>query len=495
MRFTSSTRLLAGCVLVLGWGMVAPLRAQERDDLRRVLEQDVQLRSHAREQQLLAEGGEGTRPTITVDGQTYTVEHTANDVGQALYLSLQHQQWAAAQHFLTEYLTLDDRDPLLVHYAQGGLARVAGHYAEAAASYRALLETQPDFLPARLELARVLFEDQQDREADAMFAAIEAGIDAGDERTEGVRRSVQTYRQALDNRAAWKGSLALGPTWSDNINRTSASRTCLFADGNGTCFIERQLPAAIRAQGLDYDASLERRWVLPGHHGLYLRGLVYGQAFRDHAGYNEANLNAQAGYSWRSGRHTIALAPSFDYQALGNRALFGAWGAHGEWSWTVSPRQLLKLEADWKLPRYRRIAYANQYDGNSRALYATWFQGLGPRWTLFGGLDVLDSNAREPTNAYRQYGVRLGAVRQWQGISATVFTALRHRDYDAYSPLLEAIRRDDEQSWIAVLKAERFALAGLVPSVTLRYNQVDSSVGWLYGYDRSQVSLKLERPF
>ncbi|WP_411851126.1 surface lipoprotein assembly modifier [Stenotrophomonas sp. LGBM10] len=493
MPLVASTRRWAGCVCVLG--LALPLHAQERDDMRRVLEQGAQLRSHAREQQLLAEDGQGARPVVTIDGQTYTVQRTANDVGQALYLALQHQQWAAAQRFLAEYLTLEDRDPLLVYYAQGALARVAGRYAAAADAYRALLAAQPGFLPARLELARVLFEDQQDREAATRFAAIETDLDGDDPRTDGVRRSVQRYRQALRDRATWTGAVAAGPTWSDNINRTSASRTCLLADGSGTCFIERQLPAAIAANGLDYDASLERRWALRGHHGAYARGLVYGQAFDDHAAYNEFNLAVQAGYSWRSGRHSAALAPSFDYQALGNSALFGAAGLHGEWSWTVSPRQLLKLEADWKVPRYRRTAYAEQYDGRSAAVYATWYQGLGARWTVFGGVDLLDSDAREASNGYRQYGVRLGAVRQWNGVSATVFTALRHRDYDAYSPLLAATRRDDEQGWIGVLKAERFAVAGLVPSLTLRYNQVDSSVGWLYGYDRTLVSLKLERAF
>ena len=154
----------------------ADVRAQQ-DDLRRVLEQGSELRHQQQDQQRLRQA-ESERPTITIDGQTLRVERTVDDLGQALYLSLQHQQWGAAQRFLDEYIELPGHDPLLRHYAQGGLARVAGNHRRAANEYEALLAAQPDFLPARLELARVYAEDQRDRDAVALFTAIAGGINA-----------------------------------------------------------------------------------------------------------------------------------------------------------------------------------------------------------------------------------------------------------------------------------------------------------------------------
>jgi len=73
--------------------------------------------------------------------------------------------------------------------------------------------------------------------------------------------------------------------------------------------------------------------------------------------------------------------------------------------------------------------------------------------------------------------------------------SLRRRDYDAWSPLLEARRQDDEQNLIAIVRSERLAVAGLVPSLGLRYARIDSNVGWLYSHDRSLLSLKWERAF
>lgn len=485
------TLLLAGWLLPIASG-----HAQEQDDTRRLLDQRIDQRAQARERELLKDELDADRPALTIDGQRYTIGHNIDDVGRALYLALQRRQWDLAAHFLAEYLTLPDRDPLLVHYAQGGLARMHGDHADAAREYRALLALQPDFMPAQLELARTLFEDQQDREAGALFARIDATIDATDPKTEGVRATIRSFHQALAQRGRWTGSLAAGPTWTDNANRTSASRVCLLLLLSGDCLIERRLPDAVNATGVDYDASLNRRHALRGHHGLYLRALAFGQAYQGNSAYNELNSTVQAGYSYRSARHTVALAPSFDYYALGNSALFGAPGMHGEWSWTPGRNAMLKLEADWKDQRYRRQDYAANLNGVQRSLSATYFRSLGERWMVFAGLDTLDSNTRERSNSYRSNGARIGAAVQWpQGFSHTLFASYRRRSHDLYNPLLGVRRNDDERNYTLVIKANRFALAGFTPVLTLRHNIVSSNVDWLYSYDRSTASLKLERSF
>jgi len=485
---------LATLTTCLLWWAAAPwATAQSQDDTRRLLEQRDQRQAMERERALVQEPAAGERPTIVIDGTSYVVAPTANDVGRALYLSLQNRQWPAVQRFLTEYLTLPERDPLLVHYAQGAVARNRGHYGDAEREYRALLALQPDFLPGRLELARVLFEDQQDREAEQAFAAIAASIDAGDPRTEGVRNTIAGFRQALADRRDWNGTVALGPAWSDNVNRTSASSTCLLPL-EGRCYFSRSTPEAIVAFGTDYDASAERRLPLRGHHGLYLRSLLFGQRYRDNSAYNELTALTQAGYSYRSGRQGLALAPSFDYYVLGNRALYGAWGLHAEWSCTLSPRSLLKLEGDWKDMRYRRRAYAASYDAIVRSASATYFRSLDARWTVFAGIDASDNAAVQDAEAYLQRGVRVGGSRQWEaGVNATVFASYRQRDYGAYNAVLRARRHDAEQGYTLLLRAPRLAIAGFVPLLTLRHNRVRSDIDWLYSYERNTVSLKLER--
>lgn len=471
--------------------------AQEREDTRRMLEMSIERQGAEREREILKdETTRDQRPTLTIDGQTYEVDHTASALGQALYLSLQHQQWQAANRFLQEYLTLADRDPLLEHYARGILARVVGDNDTAIAEFRKLLAQQPDFILGRLELARTLFDDAQEREAKEAFADALAIINARDPQTAGVRKTIGAYQQALEKRSDWNGSFSFGPSWSDNVNRTSASRTCLISDSTGFCYYERALPEALKATGTDFDFSVQRRLAIKGHHGVYLRSLLYGTQYRNHGEFNETTVTLQGGYSYRDARQQLMLAPSFEYYEWGNDAMYGAPGVHGEWSYMLSSASLVKLEADYKDMQYRRADYARNFDGAQQSLYGTWYRELTPGWTVFGGLDFVNSHAEDPTAEYQQKGVRLGASLRFDaGFDGTLSASYRQRDYELYNPLIEVRRRDQEQNYTLVLRAPRWELAGFVPSLTLRHNRVKSNADWIYSYNRNDASLKLEYSF
>ena len=158
----------------------AGLQAADEDTNLR-LNQRIEGNASVKEQQLL-EGELDEQPSITLNGETLTIGNNANDLGRALYLSLGHQQWQAASAFLQRYRALPDADPMLLAYADGMLARVRGEFTQADAHFRQLLTLRPEFLPGQLELARVLFEDQQDRAAQALFQRIRARLPADDPR-------------------------------------------------------------------------------------------------------------------------------------------------------------------------------------------------------------------------------------------------------------------------------------------------------------------------
>ena len=74
------------------------------------------------------------------------------------------------------------------------------------------------------------------------------------------------------------------------------------------------------------------------------------------------------------------------------------------------------------------------------------FDLVPQRWTLFGGLDLTERNARDRTAAYLQKGVRLGVAKDFEvGVSAVLFASYRKRQYDAYSAIFDARRNEDEQ--------------------------------------------------
>tara|TARA_R110002124_G_scaffold74369_1_gene199670 strand:+ start:5739 stop:7208 length:1470 start_codon:yes stop_codon:yes gene_type:complete len=477
---------------ILLLGSMALQAADEDTNLR--LNQRIEGNANDQEQELL-EGELDEQPSITLNGKTLTIDNNANDLGRALYLSLGHQQWQAANAFLQRYRALPDADPMLLAYADGMLARVRGEFAEAEAHFRHLLRLQPRFLPGQLELARVLFENQQDGAAEELFRQIQAELPPHDPQANGVRTSVGRFLAALEQRQGWQGSLNLGPTWSDNLNQSSESDTCLLATTLGACIVRRTLPEAVSAAGLDYEATLNRRIALQGHHGLYARALLYGYSYNNYSEYNESTLIANLGYSYRSARNQYSLAPSFETNRIGNEGMYSAWGARAEWLHHLSRGSAIKLEATYRSMRYHDALYRYN-DGSSSALFATGWHVFSPRWTLFGGVDLTERRTDETVYGYQQGGIRLGAALTLQsGLRATLFSSFRHREYAEYSALLGDLRRDDETNHTLIVSAPRLAWQGITPSLSLKYTEVRSSIDWLYSYERSQVSLRFEKLF
>ncbi|RFA39329.1 surface lipoprotein assembly modifier [Alkalilimnicola ehrlichii] len=382
------------------------------------LEQRLEHSAADQERELLREAldADGEHPQLLIDGRHYRVENTLDDLGRALYLSVRAQQWSAVRHFLAAYRSLSGHDPMLVHYAQGGLARAEGRLVEAEREYEALLAIQPEFLPGRLELARVLFENHKDREAADRFRDIRASLDPADRRVDGLRRSVELFLEALERRRRWQGSLAVGGVWDDNLNRSSEDRTCLAADAAGNCIIERRIPEAITAHGLDFEMAANRRLPLRGQHGLYLRSLLFGAVYKKQTPYNEMTSITHAGYHYRTARGHYAVAPLFEIHRLGNQTQHGAWGAHAEWQRHLSPNSSLRVEGHHKTLRYRPDLYAH-HDGSQRAVYATLWHARPSGWMLLGGVDQLERSTEYRADSYRQYGARLGVIRQFDAVS------------------------------------------------------------------------------
>lgn len=477
--------------------LIAPAALADQDTSLR-LNQSIEYRANQQERELLKDElpGDGSAPLLTIDGQAYRVGNNLDELGRAVYLSIERQQWSMAEDYLRRYDALPGRDPMLVAYANGALARADGNLAQAERYYRDLLAMQPDFLPGRLELARVLFENRKDRDAEQAFAQIASHLSPSDARAMGLGKTVDSFVQALDNRESWQGSLAIGPTWNDNLNQSSESTvTYELATDEGIYRVERTLPEAVSAHGVDYEATLNKRVAISGHHGVFMRSLLYGQAYEEQSKYNEGTVITNTGYSYHDARNQYAVGPSYEFNTLGDNAMYSAWGLRGEWLHTLSATRMFKLEGDYKDMVYKHAINAN-FDGGIGSVYATLWQALPNRWTLFGGLDLTDRRSQDKTAAYWQKGVRLGFAKDFDiGVSAVLFASYRKRQYAAYSAFLDARRNEDEQGYTFILRAQRLAVYDVVPSLTVKYNKVHSNIDWLYAYDKNSVSLKLEKQF
>lgn len=500
MIFCSPIRWLClfwSTLAVLSPGLEARAQSASEEDIRLRLDRDFERQSREREQRLLEEADalDGPIDRLEIDGRTYSVGDNVHDVGRALYISIQRQDWSAAARFLAAYLRFEDRDPMLVLYAQGGLARARGDLEEAEARYRDLMRLQDDFLPGALELARVLFENRKDRDARRAFEKIRILLAGQGAPATGVLRTVDAFLGALRQRRRPQGSIAFGPGYNSNLNQSSASQDCLFAAENGVCLIERIIPDPIKAIGVNLEGSAGVRLPLGGHHGVSLRSVAFGDVYPEHHDFSQITVNTQIGYDYQTARNTLSLAPTFDAATLGSDVLYTAVGARATWTHMLSERAGMTLETRLRDFTHRQSSFRFN-DGLLAEAFLTGWRVYPGGWVVIGGADFADKQADEKANAHRQAGLRAG-VRKAFGEQLDLFAlaSIRYREYGAFNALLDERRRDVTQNYTLILGRPVWRIAGLTPELRADYVRAASTVEWLFSYNRIAVSLRMKYDF
>lgn len=484
------------CISALTVTGDALAQSSTEQDTRLRLDQQVEGQKRKAEARLLEDADSLNVPTsLDIDGQTYTVGDSVNDIGKALYISVARQRWDEARKFLAAYERFPDRDPMLVLFAKAGIARQKGNLAEAERHYRNLLTLKADFLPAQLELGRTLSENRKDREARSTFERARVILAQEGDRAAGVLQTVDAFLAALKRRRGWQGTIAIGPGYSDNLNQSSASYTCLLADNAGNCLFDRKVPDPIKAGGVNFEATLGRDIPLRGHNGIKARAILFGDIYPEHHDFSQATVIVRIGYQYQTARNAVSISPSWEAGSLGSSLLYDAPGVNGEWTHILSPRALFRVEGNYRNFRYRMAGFDAQ-DGALADINLTLWRTLSPSWTLFGGPDFATKNADNSVDAYRQWGGRLG-VNKALGNSVSLFLlgSYRRRDYRAYSELFAGLRSDDQFNATAIARFPMLKFAGLTPEVVVQHNRVESNIDWLYSYKRTTVSMRLSHAF
>jgi len=485
---------LSFLLLVVGVSYASMSRADQDTDLR--IQQRDALSSRQNENALIAEELEKERRAEqSATEESSQVADTANQLGPALHLAVRQRQWLLAQSLFDRYIQLQDRDPMLEHYAAGALARHAQDYTLAEQHYLDLLELQPQFLPAELELARVRFEDRKNTDSLSLFNDVLSRLPVDNPRADGVRKTVESFVSALEYRDEWQGAFSVGPTFNDNLNLSSEHYECLIHFTNGRCFLERSAPEVKSAYGLDFDASLNRRFSLAGHHGIQLRTFAYGTSYQSHKEHNEQTLNIALGYSHQTAKNQLSIAPQFEYRALSNRTLFTSGGFKADWFSNLTPRSAMKLEVKGEYLDYRNQALRYQSDWQW-SVFGTYWHQLADKWLVFGGLDWTLKQNQQAVHEYHLWGGRLGVNKTFSSIDTdvTLFASLRERLYGDYNAVLGERRDDTEQIYTLVVTLPEL-FAGIKPLLELKANKTESNVNWAYSYKQHQYSVKLEKRF
>ncbi|OCX15331.1 surface lipoprotein assembly modifier [Ectopseudomonas hydrolytica] len=478
---------------------LSPLLLADEDDTRRLLNKiDRTVNERERAHLPAVDPAEKDASLITIEGQTYNVQNTLADLGPAIYVALNLQQWAKVRQFIERYRQLPGHEAALIHMAQGLLARHERDYRTAIDELRQALALQPGFLRAQLELARTLFEDNQSAEARALFDAVAAsGI------PEAVAPVLESYQAALRERRRWHGTLAVGVGYNSNINQgngmTTRTEVCFFFE----CFAyTRKMPTPIESSSLVYDLAAERRFQLDGNHHLLLRGLSYGNYYDKHSEeapetwYEENTSVLYAGYNYLSALNDVSLTPLFENYYSDHHTKYQASGLRGEWKHSLTRRLQLNVQAQHKHFRFQGEQREYFDDFDARMLGSSLSYLLDGQTMVYGGATYTRRTQDQDSASNREYMANLGIYHLFDvGVNLNLTALYRTTRYDEPDYFLGGLRKDKQQIYIANLGMPRFALGGVVPNLYIKYTDNRSSIDWAYSYRQTEAALKFEKSF
>lgn len=492
MPFSVSRRIWPAALLLLA---ALPARADQDDTFYR-LQQGVNTQQQQREQQ-----------TVGDASLSFAASATAPETLMlALLQAINAQNADEIRRLLALYRQQPDHEADMVLFAEANLAIAANDMPQAIALYRQLYARNPQFARARLDLARLLFVDKQNREARALFEGLEVPGQPA------VNQKIGQFVEALNQRDAWHGSLALGPVYASNLNQSSQrtvwrpQQQCQ-TDSNGvplvgangqlqchTILLPATTPEAVNAKGLGYEWALNRQQSLHGHYALRLQAHGFGRWYRGHSEHNEHHLSVSPAYVYQNRQHSLSIGPAFQVAVAGKHVQHSSSGLQLNWGREIGRNGFASLYAERRHDRYRAEEHRH-FNGPQTLVMLHGAAVLPNNWLLFGGYDYLDKRSREAVDSYRRHGLRLGVSKTWgQHLETTLQASLRRSSYRAEHAWLQTRRRDTTQTYQLDIKPARPLWQGFSPVLSLKHTRNRSS-SWVNDYRSHEVMLKLNYAF
>lgn len=418
-------------------------------------------------------------------------QNSTATLAQEIFVQINQQNWVKVKQLLSYYLVSPHRDPSLVAYAEANLAEAQGNLSLALEKYERTLSYLPDFTRGKMDYARALFKNGEDKEAKQIFLSVMTP-----DLPLPVQHNLNLYLDALERRNEWKFYAALDYFKDDNINLTSGASLCLLSISSDLCAARWSAPGALPSHGVNYTFTAEKFTPLKGRHGLMFRSLVYASDYTQDNLYNIGMANMALGYAYRTPNHRLFIAPTFEAYWQSNRRLYTAGGMMAELRSQLTPRWQNTFSINWQDIQYVREEEkdndAKQYLVTLNQLYA-----LSDKTLLFGGVDYIRRKLDPfPMASFERSGVRVGmfhTVSSW--FDVTMSASRRWRKYDEYNPIYGGLRQDTEDFYSLALGFPRLQVQGVKPSLYVQHFDTDSSLPLFFSYRRTQAGIRMEKSF
>ncbi|QRY80486.1 DUF560 domain-containing protein [Pseudomonas sp. PDNC002] len=406
--------------------------------------------------------------------------------GKFLSQAVEDGAWDIVRSILPIYAGSANPDPVLISYAQGALAWSEKDYKRSIAIYRGILAANPQLVRIRLDLAKMLYENQQYDSAKYQFEKASA-----DRLPLVVQENVQSYLQAIERIHDWSGTVDFSYLNDDNVNNASSGR---YVDIGGKRFLRNPDSYPQKGHGFSYAGSAQRDLHLSDNHSLRLQGVVYGRSYWDNHKYDDILARSYVGYSYSDAKQRISLLPFYEKRWYGNDAYSSGFGVRTEYTRYFSSNWQLSNAIEYQGLHYDSARYRYQ-DGQSSLFSTTVGYAFSSRLALYGGADLGKQNTRLEADTNNLVGLRTGFEAEFPyRLSASFLIGILERKYADDDDIFSIRRKDREDNYLLSLWHRDFSVLGVMPKLNFSYKKVDSNIEY-YSYEQFRVFLSATQAF
>jgi hypothetical protein len=364
------------------------------------------------------------------------------------------------------------------------MSSYAAHdYRHAEAVFRRILDRNPGLLRVRLELARTLFIETKDEQADYQFRLAAAAHPPAT-----VARNIVRFREAIRARRSWRFNFDVGIAPDSNINSATDKQS---VDIYGLPF---QLDPNARARsgtgvfaGGDASIRLNRFGKVPIYFGTYGRWLHY----RDHR-FDDVYAGAEAGPEFRLAGGRLRTTATGLERWYGQRSLVSSFGTHLDYEKLVGDKWTVDGDL---LVRHNDYARRRDVDGWDAEARASANRPLGRTTLGFGYAGIEHNWANDPGQAFWRAQAGLGILKEigW-GLRPQLTIDVARQVGDGPLAPFGTTRRDWLlQGSFSIYKRD-WNVAGFAPSLSLTATRNFSTLS-LYDEKRVRGEIRLTKAF
>ncbi|NHK28019.1 DUF560 domain-containing protein [Parvularcula flava] len=377
----------------------------------------------------------------------------------------------------------DGIDQTQVSFLKGMIAASREDYEAAEKIFRDILADRPDLVRIRLELARVLFEQEKDTAAAYHFRLV-MGNGLPDE----VIANVKRYLTVIENRKVWRVSLSMAAEPSTNINAgPDDERVTLFG-------LPFQLSDdALSQSGVGVSTSLNIS-AMPQINSRARLEARAGIRYTDYegAGFDDAFAYAEAGPRISVGRLNAAVLATTSRRQFGGDNYSTSYGARLVLTTSLSQRTRFSVNLSGQEVDYDQAIARNG---------PVWSGGvslariLDRRTRGDVGIQITREDAEADPLKNTQTQIYVSIMREFPwGITAAVRPEYIRREFDERAIIDPEIREDEAWALSMQITKRDWSYHGFAP--VFRYSYLtNSSTLSQYEYDRHSVDVSATREF